>query len=156
MPVRLATGSPHESGTFYAVRRIDGEANEVHAPEPDHAPASCHGARPELNAVPVLGGRRAPKSFKRLLTRLESARDLDDAMRLTGQTGCDVGAALDYSREIVQRIRVGDAPFEVGHVRLLPMAVMAILLGRLVARLDVAGRAVFADEERRVREAGTK
>jgi hypothetical protein len=134
--------------------RNEKEDLAVHEPEPAHAMAPRHGAHAVLNTESV--GGRALRSFKRLRARLDAAVDLDDAKRIAGQTCVDIGAALDYDRKIVARILVGDAPFEVGHLRLLPWEMAAIILGRLVARLPQAARAMVDDEERRVREAVKK
>lgn len=156
----------HQSGTIpVTARRRDLVERQIaeddireglagHVPQDGHADPAHNGATGGLNENTVRGGKL--RSIKRLRARLEAARDLDDAKRLTGLSGADLGAALDYDRKLVARILAGEAPFEVAHLRLLPVAMAAILLGRLLARLDVASRALCSDEERRVREAGIK
>lgn len=158
---RLLHGYPvataHSSGAMLRVERrvkdvADGSDDReelVHTTEPVHAHAPCHGVTAPLNKISAVG--RVLRSMKRLEARLRAAYDLDEAKRITGQTDVDIGAALDFDRRIVARILCAEAPFEVGHLRLLPGAMMAIILGRLVARLDVASRALCADEEKRVR-----
>ena len=158
---RLLRGYPvataHSSGAMLRVERraedvADGSDDReelVHTTEPVHAHALCHGVTALLNKISASG--RALRSMKRLEARLRAAFDLDEAKQITGQTDADIGAALDYDRRIVARILCAEAPFEVAHLRLLPGAMAAILLGRLVARLDVASRILCADEEKRVR-----
>lgn len=124
---------------------------QVHGSEHAHLAKRQQGAGPGLNMRAV--GVSRLRSPKRAQARREAARDLDDAMKITGQSSADIAAALDYDRKDVVSIRGAEKPLEVGHLRLLPESTAAVLLARVVARLGLVARALFAAEELRVRGA---
>ena len=66
------------------------------------------------------------------------------AMRITGQSDADIGAAWDYSAEAIGEVRRGERVFDAACIPLLPASTRAALQWLLDNELPPEGRALVA------------